>query len=137
MRVVFRRVHGRVVPIRSEKKDLRVNKSLLAASAAVNVASGIVAGLTTFRGGFKTALFGNAASSVADVAATSLNVAAHQGRGRRKERLVSFAKKEAGLQALGYGAMAATIALDPVSRTNAIKWGAGALKFARRVILRR
>lgn len=117
--VVFRRINGRVVPVRKSKGP---DKGLAALSIGAQVASGIISGLT-LTGGARKLFIGQSASLGLDAGSVALNAAAHKNMG--KGRNASFAKNELISSLVGYTSFGATALAYKPSRDV---FKAGALK---------
>jgi hypothetical protein len=118
--IIFRRVKGRIVPIRQEK-EIKANKSLAAVAAISSVASGVLSGATIASGG-KKFWFGQTGSLGLDILSSSANVAAYAGKDRLGSRTGKAAKSEFRNQLIGYGAFGATVLLNPHARKKGVQF---------------
>lgn len=159
--VAFRRVKGRVIPIRAESaarvglitagtyasaagasvqgfrpKIVKPNKFLASAGLGLAVASGVLSGATFFSKGKKFWIAQGVGLGL-DVASSALGAAAFAGRDNVKERAKGVAKIEGQYQIAGYGAMAATLLSRRSSRMRTLVYGRKAgrelVTFARKV----
>jgi hypothetical protein len=134
--VTFRKIRGRIIPFRTSRQvggiayksaaeklikknreNVTPHKGYQAAAFGVNVASGVLAGLTAFS---KPAIFGAAfaASSGLDVASGALNVKSFAGKDNLRNRAKGILKHEVINNAAGYTAFAATILGSAKGRTK-------------------
>jgi hypothetical protein len=127
--VVFRRIHGRIIPIRKSKGP---NKGLAALSLGAEVLSGVVSGLT-ISGGARKIILGQSTSSALEIGSSVINAAAHKDMG--KGRAKSFAKHQVINSAVGYSVFGATILAHKPSREAAKAGIVGALNLLRKVKL--
>ncbi len=135
-KVTFRRIGGRIVPIRggNQKPPVRTNKLLQGAALAASAAGGALSALTLFSSGRKFAV-GQATSFGLDLGASALNLAAHKGD-TVKNRAKVAVKGEIANQVVGWGTFGAVLAFNPTARKAGLafasKWGSRVANYARR-----
>jgi len=136
----FRRIHGRIVPIKGlvaaktakdiaitiaapgiKKQNVSHNHALKFLSNASAVASGIVSGATLF-GGVKSFAIGQSIGLGLDFGSSGLNAAAHIGKGNKLKRVKEIARNELTNNVIGYGAMAATVLSQRKGREKLIEY---------------
>lgn len=133
-RVVFKRIAGRIVPIKAgidvgttasaaitKKQSIKKNHGLQAASMASAVASGVISGATLFSGAKLFAL-GQTAGLGLDFASSGLNASANIGKGHKLKRVKEIARQEGINNIIGYGAMGATILAQRKGREKLIEY---------------
>jgi hypothetical protein len=132
--VVFRRIHGRIVPIRRKGTDNRMANAAL----ATNVVSGVVSALSLI-GSKRRVFLGQTASFGLDLGSSSLNAAAHRGVRGRSNRLRATLKGEAINTAAGYAAFGITALAHKPTRQAVLSGASKVLSkigaFARRAAL--
>ena len=158
----FRRIRGRIVPIKSsqnanafrvgmvagkvtkvaeasapfliKKQQVKPHFGLQAVGFGASVASGLLSGATFFSGG-KKFWASQAASIGLDIGSTAANVASFAGKGHLKERAKGAARQEGINLIAGYAAMGGALLANPKAR-SIIKAGALRVsKFVGKVIL--
>jgi hypothetical protein len=151
--VAFRRIGGKIIPMRkgakgvySAKKTLGPRSKAFVAGAAAGSAIGSMQSISTsaiklastglaiaggvvsalpFGGGLKGFAKGTAIGLGIDTASTALNAAAAaRTPGSKKDKVKAFAKQEAVNIAAGYGAFGATMLANPAVRKKLAEWGA-------------
>ena len=143
MKVTFRRINGRVVPIKSKAalkagvsaaaigggalvgskvgtKRKGTHEGFKALSTGIAIGSGILSGLTFFSG-HKAAIAGTAAGFGIDALSSASNLAAHRKIKDRKSRIKSIAGHELFNTALGWGAFGATLLASSKGRGYVLK----------------
>ena len=150
--LAFRRIHGRIVPIRGlvaaktakdvavtaaspalKKQNVSHNKILKATSHTTAIASGIISGATLF-GGAKMFALGQSIGLGLDFGSSGLNAAAHVGKGQKMKRVKEIARTEFVNNVVGYGAMGVTILAQKKGRQKIVEYAAKTAGVAKHLI---
>jgi len=121
-KVAFRRIKGRIVPIKKNSKPIEPKKGLWIASAVTQIGSGLVSGALLSKG-TKLAAAGILGSKIMDVLSAGMTVGAYAGKDRKLERAKLAARDQAVLASLGWGTFGVVALRDPKVRQTAKTWG--------------
>ncbi len=154
--VTFRRIGGRIVPIRasavlnaggaafrtaragaaahsirkSQTSTVAPNKFMAAAAISSGILSGVLSGATFYSKG-KTFAIGQGASLGLDFAGAGLSASSYAGKGKLKQRAIGAAKLEAINQVTGYAALGATLLAQKKTRQHILNFGSKVLGFVK------